>query len=491
MTLSSILAILAPILFIDSSCFACIAKSLQSPPSPPPTVFPLSRYQVMDAGRLDALGDETFGGVVDKGTLDAVLSGAVEPARRICREAMRVLEPGGTFLVISNTPAHKLRGPLVGMCGPRSTAASPSIAVPAAGGACVYAHFIRKKDSPGQGNGASSVPGQANGVAAEHLGRSNESGAAFAARARTARPAAAAAAAPRSDSQVSELEPPVEPRKPSDAHDGCDDDRPGRSGEAGGLPFSGALHERRPDDSLEEKAKQWETERDRETRRLREALFADTVADLAQPHPLEVETGRTPPAGRAPLPSSVTDEQLLALAEDLLDLRAETDRQPAAGGAPLPSLVPLVEVTKELGGPVSEEKSNKEYEKVLHQLEKARLSAIKQEQQQQQQLLLQKLQLQQQASQPVMPEQQPSLPWGSQDSFSEDTLGGIAYELKFDTELSPSRLSVEIGASRIKASYRRQSGDYDYEVLLDRELHDKVTAESTWCIEDKKIITFM
>ncbi|CAN0347936.1 unnamed protein product, partial [Hapterophycus canaliculatus] len=103
----------------------------------------------MDAGRLDNLDAGTFGGVVDKGTLDAVLSGSLELARRICREAMRVLEPGGRFLVISNTPGEKLLETLLDMCGPGSTCGDSPLAVPVSGGGPaegprVYAYIVRK-----------------------------------------------------------------------------------------------------------------------------------------------------------------------------------------------------------------------------------------------------------------------------------------------------------------------------------------------------------
>lgn len=98
----------------------------------------------MDASRL-SLDAGTFGGVVDKGTIDAVLSGGVEQARRICAEAMRVLKPGGKFLVVSNTPGERLLDSLLSMCGPGSACESPLV-VSGKGvdDPCVYAYIVRK-----------------------------------------------------------------------------------------------------------------------------------------------------------------------------------------------------------------------------------------------------------------------------------------------------------------------------------------------------------
>ena len=439
----------------------------------------------MDAGRLDALSAETFAGVVDKGTIDAVLSGGLEPARRICREAMRVLEPGGTFLVISNTPAEKLRDPLVVMCGPGSTAGSPSITVPAAGDACVYAHLIRKTNSSGDQRAAgvsSSVPEQEAGRA-EPPERSNGSG------------ASTAGAAPGDDSRVSELEPPVEPSR----GDGGCEGRPPREGRArGGLPLPEASQQQ-GSSSGNDSAKKGEDGGPEETeRRDREAgsqcgpreqkslKYVNEEIERLERAVAEAQARRAPPDdGETPPPLEPNVDPL-----KLPELLSNMGRQPS--GAPVPSVLPPQELLEALG-PL---KSNPEIDKALIQARLARESAAgvgseappvtassrrprEQGQQQQQQ---------QQASQPGVPEQQSSLPWGSQESFFEDE-AGITYELKFDTELSSSNLSVEIGTSRIKASYRRQPGDC--EVLLDRELHDKVTAESTWCLEDKTLLTFM
>lgn len=438
------------------------------PPLPPRSLF-LSRYRVMDAGRLDDLGAETFGGIVDKGTIDAVLSGGLEPARLICREAMRVLEPGGTFLVISNTPAEKLLGPLVSMCGPGSTGDSPPIAVPVAGGACVYAHMIRKKSrSPRKEGGVSSALGQQAGGGAQRPGCSSESGAS-AAGGRATRPAAVA---PTSDCQLSELGPAAESRKPSAGDGGCDG-RP-RGGVAGGpLPSPEALRERKRDDDVlekEEGRRPQDTERDRMLRSMGENPAANDSAGAAEQARQDVakqarhaaEAGRQPLAGGAALSSTLLDEGGPAML--LQGLRSRV----RANGATIENSLLQKKAARLLGGGVS---SGPPPPPPPPRNRPPPGQAQRQ-----------------QASQPVVPERQSSLPWGSQDSFNEDG-ASITYELKFDTELSSSKLSVDINTSRIKASYRRQPGDC--KVLVDRELLHKVTAESTWCVEDKKVLTFM
>lgn len=103
----------------------------------------------MDATQL-AFGAGTFGGVVDKGTLDATLSGDKETARHICAEAMRVLEPGGKFLVVSSSGREVLLDPLLDMCGPGSKCDWP-LAV--SSGPEVYAYAVCK----GKGEGVPRV----------------------------------------------------------------------------------------------------------------------------------------------------------------------------------------------------------------------------------------------------------------------------------------------------------------------------------------------
>lgn len=103
------------------------------------------RYMVMDACHLGFKSD-TFAGVVDKGTLDATISGGGDTARRICQEAMRVLKPGGTFLVVSNAPAGILLDALLDMCGPEAMCDAPLPVPVGRSTEVVYAYTIIKED---------------------------------------------------------------------------------------------------------------------------------------------------------------------------------------------------------------------------------------------------------------------------------------------------------------------------------------------------------
>lgn len=97
-----------------------------------------------------SLDTETFGGVVDKGTIDSELSGPEEGlkrVRRICDEAMRVLKPGGKLLVL--TKSSEVVNCLLDMCG-QGSACDATLAVDRNGGihgARAYAHIIRKASS--------------------------------------------------------------------------------------------------------------------------------------------------------------------------------------------------------------------------------------------------------------------------------------------------------------------------------------------------------
>lgn len=97
-----------------------------------------------------SLDAETFSGVVDKGTIDAGLSGPEEGLKRvqrICDEAMRVLKPGGKLLVL--TRSSEVVNCLLEMCG-QDSACDATLAVDKNGGiygAHGYAHIIRKASS--------------------------------------------------------------------------------------------------------------------------------------------------------------------------------------------------------------------------------------------------------------------------------------------------------------------------------------------------------
>lgn len=371
----------------------------------------LSRYEVMDAGHLGDLGTGTFGGVVDKGTIDAVLSGgSLDLARPICQEAMRVLEPGGAFLVVSNTPGEKLLDTLLSMCGPGSACDSP-LAVPTVGGAgpSVYAYIVRKK-SPGngKGGGVTYTRGQAHSAQQpEELNESDDAASVEAHAAEGARRATVGDAAPRSDSHVSDLELPVEWPTLSGV-DGGFDGRSGGGGAMGGLSSSHlGLERSRPESKI--------------LGLLRQGLDSH--------------------------------KGVMESLQKLEDLKNSREVANLEGAAPRPKL----EAT---GG--DGRGDARDYDRRVQKALNTNRSM-------------------------APAEQQPSLPWGARESFSEDA-SYATYELKFDTELSPSRLSVEIGATHVKACYRHKPDDL--EVLLDRELCDKVTSESTWCIEDKTVLSF-
>lgn len=381
----------------------------------------------MDAGDLSNLDTGAFGGVVDKGTIDAVLSGgSLDMARPICQEAMRVLEPGGTFLVVSNTPGEKLLETLLSMCGPGSACGSP-LAVPTVGGAgpCVYAYIVRKKspgNEKGEGGGVTYTGGQAHSTQQrEGPNESDDAACVEAHTAEGARRANVGDAAPRSDSHVSDPQVPDGRSTLSEA-DGGFGDRSGGGGATDGL-LTSSTHRGHERSLLESKS---------------------------------IELARQELARQAATYKELFERlQYLEKFEDFENNRRMANSE---GTASRPNLEATGGAGR--GGALDFDRRT---QKALNNYRSTALGMAN------------------------LPEQQPSLPWGAQESFSEDT-SYATYELKFDTELSPSRLSVEIGATHVKACYRHKPDGL--EVLLDRELCDKVTAESTWCIEDKTVLSF-
>jgi len=65
--------------------------------------YPDLEYHVMDVTDLAAFDDDSFGSVIDKGTLDAILcgEGSAENADKMCSEISRILRPGGVFCLIT------------------------------------------------------------------------------------------------------------------------------------------------------------------------------------------------------------------------------------------------------------------------------------------------------------------------------------------------------------------------------------------------------
>ncbi|CAN0546243.1 unnamed protein product, partial [Ectocarpus sp. 12 AP-2014] len=349
------------------------------------------RYQVMDACELSQCDGETFGGVVDKGTIDAVLSGGLERARRICQEVMRVLEPGGKFFVISNTPGEKLLAPLLAMCGPASTAEQP-LAVPVQGwkGGSdgtddrVYAYTVLKRGGSGAASPRQVKNHGGNGGAAGAVEEGPTS----------ATDRGGGRRAPSSASDTGVVPSPEERRQEKPSSEGLGELDELLSREVEGL---GTI-----DDILAKEVKSLAQLEDLLARDKCLGKIRDLLSEKRAPAPKKLESG---------------DERFSSLLE-----RTAATWPPEA--------TPLPEAT----GPPK-----------------------------------------------------PALPWGSRESFWEDS-ASATYELKLDKDVSPSTLPVSMDATRVKACYRPPPGEGDPEVLLDREFHGYVTGESTWCIEDKRVL---
>ncbi|CAM9589057.1 unnamed protein product [Scytosiphon promiscuus] len=446
------------------------------------------RYQVMDATRLDNLDSGTFGGVVDKGTIDAVLSEGLEPARRICREAMRVLEPGGRFLVISNTPGEKLLETLLDMCGPGSTVVDSPLAVPVsargpADSLCVYAYIVHKSPGTGGGSdGGSASPTGSNGDA-HRLERSAERGSSGAGQKGgdcTAggregalgggdRGAPVLGGAPLSDRHVPELGvgPEERRRKPGGGGGGGGDgvDR-GREGQAAGEcpPLSDNLREL--SESLEQLPQEaWGPLEEEEEEHQAGSGKVEELEDS---------------------PACTTRERCAVEGEDDREEHEKTERRsPTQTGSRGDVRPGPTRRDSEDDSPLPKQKRGKGPR--MTRADVLTAAAV----------------LEDFGARPctgdgdgvtrppsefVPADQVPwSLPWGSQERFNNyDT--HVVYELRLEAELSPSKLTVEVGPSRLKVSYLRRPGER--EVLVDQELFDKVAAESTWSIEDRRLLTF-
>jgi len=64
---------------------------------------PDMEYRTLDVTDMSCFEDESFGSVLDKGTLDALLcgEGSAENADKMCSEISRLLRPGGVFVLIT------------------------------------------------------------------------------------------------------------------------------------------------------------------------------------------------------------------------------------------------------------------------------------------------------------------------------------------------------------------------------------------------------
>lgn len=430
----------------------------------------LLRYEVMDARKLDNLGSETFGGVVDKGTIDAVLSGGLEPARRICQEAMRILEPGGRFLVISNTPGEKLLETLLDMCGPGSTVDDWPLVVPvseggSAEGPCVHAYIVRKSPGPARVGGGAAIPGGVDNDA-QGLERPEENGGCDATAVEEdggpagspgggdrGTPGSGGGGAPPSDRHVSELDSTPEERQPKLGVDGGAGGG-GREGEAMGQCPPSAENERGVMDSCEPLRQKTAVEEERagsqEAQRLKDSPTSTTRENNA----VEAGGGRGEAARSERLPPKE--------ARSVGAVRPVPTRR-----SPQEQLQYLNEIAIEQQGTLLS---------TIAILEAAKAQSLR-------------------GGEAIEPspraarEDRPpsSLPWGARENFSEN-LVCATYELRLEEEITPSKLSVEVGPSRLKASYQPRPGER--KVLLDRELREKVTSESTWSIEDRRLLSF-
>jgi ubiquinone/menaquinone biosynthesis C-methylase UbiE len=66
--------------------------------------IPQLSYEVADARSMPQYQDNSFQGVLDKGTLDALLCGELEEAdsRAMLREVWRVLAPGAAYVMVTS-----------------------------------------------------------------------------------------------------------------------------------------------------------------------------------------------------------------------------------------------------------------------------------------------------------------------------------------------------------------------------------------------------
>ncbi|KAM7265022.1 hypothetical protein ACFE04_002705 [Oxalis oulophora] len=65
--------------------------------------IPQLKYKQMDVRDMSFFPDDSFGGIIDKGTLDSLMCGADAPlsASQMLSEVSRLLKPGGTYLLIT------------------------------------------------------------------------------------------------------------------------------------------------------------------------------------------------------------------------------------------------------------------------------------------------------------------------------------------------------------------------------------------------------
>lgn len=393
----------------------------------------------MDATQL-ALGTGTVAGVVDKGTIDAALSGGLQSARGICQEAMRVLAPGGKFLVISNSPGNRMLDDLLGMCGPGSSCDAPlSVAAgKRADDPCVYAYIVRK---------AFSLPAE---VPARHKSK---------------RPATPASAPP--------AQAPVE-----------------------GTIAAVAAQER---ELLEELVHEAFADPPLQGQELLQSLIRGVTRPLHD----EAKTARRDAAVVAGSTMSVKDCEVsptpAPYADGSNNLESETKgtermaeprgKQSSSVSVGAGSNGNATARDREVVDPVWRAKPTLLQEAITQQSEHvARCEAALMERGAKSAGAPETAEgggMGKESCAPAVTV--PSLlPFGARESFSQDD-EYANYELGWGVVLDKSKLSVEIGAKHLKISYGPSGART---ALLDCKLYDTIDiAESTWSIQDKKLLS--
>lgn len=417
----------------------------------------------MDAAHL-TFDASTFSGVIDKGMLDALLTAGIKKAQPICAEAMRVLEPGGKFVVVSSCGEKVYQDRLLSMCGPGSACGSPLPApVSDLGLPSVFIYVVCKPPAPrteavvaaaaaapanaGQtpspprlppwprGEGVGTVfelgqrgahPGKVGGGDSGDRSISKDG---VVARSVDGSPVSPFAnGGPRPGSPLPVEEPPAPGPLGTDlaARDGCA--VPASRPEAARHPSDGGG----PDD-----ARGGDVGRRREGPLQARSPSAAAATAVSLESPADPTEYLRAEGIKAFKDLHTTQEELNAFLKGLKPSSKDAAVPPPPPAPPEPIPPPPAQVPSRSGdggGPLS------------------------------------------------------SLPWGSREKFDED-FEFANYDLIFGSEIRTSEVAVEIAATRLKIRLNRRA-DTGEEVVLDRELHGRADpSESTWSIQDKTVLS--
>lgn len=422
----------------------------------------------MDATHL-TFDASTFSGVVDKGTVDAMLTAGIKKAQPICAEAMRVLEPGGKFVVVSSSGEKVYQDNLLSMCGPGSACGSPlPAAVSDLGLPSAFIYVVCKP-----------LASRAEAVVA-------------------------AAAAPADAGQT-----PSPPRVP-----------PWPRGEGVGTAFELGQRGAHPGKVSGGDSGDRSISKDGVVAR---SVDGSPVSPFANGGP---RPGSPLPVEEPPAPVPLGTD--LAARDGCAGpaARPEAARHPSNGGGPDDARGGDVGRRRE--GPLQARSPSAAAaavspESSADSLERLRMEWVKAikdlgTKQEQAHDFLKKFKLSSKDAAvpppppaplepipsappalPVPPAQVPSrwgdgggplssLPWGSREKFDED-IEFANYDLIFGSEIRTSEVAVEIAATRLKIRLRRRA-DTGEEVVLDRELHNRADpSESAWSIQDKTVLS--